>query len=85
MPSNVFHLILPINISNSRVWACPGKFAALTDVTSARLKVQSANLPNMLSFYRRYYDNVREIDVSKSKWYVDDTAIKSIRDNLGAR
>ncbi len=39
----------------------------------------------MLSFYRRYYGNVTEIDVTKSKWYVEDTAMASIRDNLGAR
>lgn len=36
----------------------------------ARIKYNLNNLPNMLAFYRRYYGNVYEIDVSKSKWYV---------------
>lgn len=39
----------------------------------------------MLAFYRRYYGNVCEIDMTKSKWYVQDVAIKAIQGNLGAR
>ena len=35
--------------------------------------------------YQKYYNNVVSIDALKSKWYVQDLAIKSIQDNIKAR
>ena len=50
-----------------------------------RLKQMDNNMPQLLAFYQRFYNNVIEIDMSKSKWYVEDRAIKEINESLKSR
>lgn len=39
----------------------------------------------MISFYRRVYNSVIDIDGKKSKWYVYDRALDFIEKNVNAR
>ena len=61
------------------------KFGSKQEVMLSRMRYIDNNLPNMLSFYSKFYNNVCEIDMTKSKWYVEDKAIIEIKNNLEAR
>jgi len=39
----------------------------------------------VISFYQKLYNNVVDIDALRSKWFLEDKAIKEISKNLEAR
>jgi len=58
------------------------KFGAKDEVVESRIHYTNENLPNLLGFYQRFYNNVCEIDMKRSKWFVEDRALHEIKDNL---
>ena len=86
VPSNVFYLRGNVEQSYDRTEAIKReKFSADRMILSQRIRHFLSNMPNVLSFYQRYYNNVQEIDALKSKWFMEDRALFSMEVFLKAR
>ncbi len=86
VPSNILLLRGQIEEAYNRTEATKkDKFAANRLILGHQIRHFMQNAPTVLSFYQRYYNSVAEIDATKSKWYMEDRALSSIRDFLHAR
>lgn len=73
VPSTVLHLRVPNQECYKRSQDM-SKFGNNRIILSGKIDKWRETVPFVLSFYQRFYNNVREIDASRSKWYVQDNA-----------
>lgn len=79
MPSLVISLVItPLVPYQRAVTKITDKFGCFSNILTMRIKYFQENAPNMMAFYQRYYNNVVEIDATKSKWFIEDRAMTEI-------
>ena len=61
------------------------EFGSNRVILKRRLDYAMKNMPNMVYFFHKFYNNVTSIDGLKSKWFVEDVAIRAVSDNIQAR
>lgn len=61
------------------------EFFADRTVLKARANYFDAFCHEVIAYYQKYYENVRNISASKSKWYMEDEALKWIEKSLQSR
>lgn len=42
-------------------------------------------MPGLVYFFQKYYNNVTSVSGLKSKWFMEDVALRAISDNLQSR
>lgn len=85
-PSNVFFIRIPQDEVYKRTKAdSADKFEFMRTIIAARLRHLEMNLPHVLGFYSRVYNNLIEIDGLKSVWFMEDRALTAIQANTEAK
>lgn len=54
-------------------------------ILKRRLEFLQKNLPQMIYFYQKFYNSVTSLDGLKSKWFMQDVAIRAISENIKAK
>ena len=86
LPNNMIMLRVPIETVYQRTAPhCETDFACNRIVMKNRLEFALQNYHQAAFFYQKFYNNVVSIDATKSKWYVQDTALTALQCNLKAR
>ena len=86
LPSNLFLLRAPIETVYTRTAPhCDTDFGCNRIVLKKRLQYFMQNQHQAAFFYQKFYNNVSAIDATRSKWYVWDTALQTIKGNMQAR
>jgi adenylate kinase family enzyme len=85
-PTNVFYLRVPQEEVYRRTQADSiDQFECSRAIVAHRLRHLEQNLPHVLGFYNRVYNNLIEIDGTRSVWYMEDRAITAIQANFKSR
>jgi hypothetical protein len=53
-------------------------FGYFRNIHALRLKTYYNTTPQVISFYQKLYNNVAEINGTRSKWFIEDKAIAEI-------
>ena len=61
------------------------EFGCNRTILKRRLDYAIKNMPGMVYFFQKFYNNVTSIDGLKSKWFMEDLAVRAISNNLKAR
>ena len=86
LPNNMFVVKIPIQEVFARTAAkADTEFGCNRLVLRKRIAYINDNICQASFFYQKYYNNVVSIDGMRSKWYVQDIALKAIQANLKAR
>jgi len=86
VPTNVFQMMGSVSLTYKRTEATADSVFGHNRVfLNQRLDYIQSNLPFVLSFYQRYYNNVCEIDTTKSKWFVEDRSMRELQLHLEAK
>lgn len=85
-PTNVFFIRIPQEEVYARTLVDSVEhFECNRSIVAHRLRQQETNLPHILGFYNRIYNNLIEIDGLKSIWFMEDRALSSIQANVHSR
>jgi len=79
--------VLALRITNEHCYKRSqdmAKFANNRIVLSHKIDAWRQQVPLVLAFYQRFHHAVREIDASRSKWYVQDAAFAFVQESLNA-
>jgi hypothetical protein len=60
-------------------------FGCIGDILAERIQTSIKHLPQVHYFFQKTYDSVQSIDACRSRWFVEDLALKNIKANLTAR
>jgi adenylate kinase family enzyme len=86
VPTNVFYMKQSVEETYKRTHGrAEEKFGCIRTILASRVKTFFENLPHVMSFYQRLYNNFIEIDSTKSKWFIEDRALSQIQKNIEAR
>ena len=86
LPANVIMLNVPIEEVYKRSASLVNdEFGANRIILKRRLDYAQKNMPQMVYFFQKFYNNVCSIDGLKSKWFMQDVSVRAISDNLKAR
>ena len=86
LPSNVIIVDIPIEEVYKRTQALiKDEFGCDRTLLKRRLDITCKNTPQMVYFFQKYYNNVTSIDGLKSKWFLEDVAVRAISDHLKAK
>jgi adenylate kinase family enzyme len=80
--------VLALRITNEHCYKRSqdmAKFANNRIVLSHKIDAWRQQVPLVLAFYQRFHHAVREIDASRSKWYVQDAAFAFVQESLNAQ
>jgi hypothetical protein len=61
------------------------EFSSNRIILSKRLRQLNIHLPQVTTFFQSIFNSLTVVDGTKSKWYMEDTAIKQIEANIAAR
>ena len=83
LPSNVIVLNIPLEEVYKRTAPLVSEeFGCNRIILKRRLDYAAKNMPAMVYFFQKFYHNVISIDGLKSKWFMEDVAIRAISDNM---
>ena len=86
LPANVIMLNIPITEVYKRTESLVNSdFGSNRLIMKRRLDYYMKNYPQMVYFFHKFYNNVTSIDGLKSKWFMEDVAVRAISDNMKAR
>lgn len=86
LPSNVVMLNIPLEEVYKRTAPLVNEeFGSNRTILKRRLDYAARNMPAMVYFFHKFYHNVSSVDGTKSKWFMEDVAVRAIRSNLQAR
>ena len=58
------------------------EFGSNRTILKRRLDYAAKNMPAMVYFFQKFYNNITSVDGTKSKWFMEDVAVRAIKDNL---
>ena len=83
LPSNLIMLNIPLEEVYKRTAPLQNEeYGCNRVILKKRLDYCDRNIPGMVYFFQKFYNNVTSIDGMKSKWFCNDVAIKAISSNL---
>lgn len=86
LPSNVILCNIPMEEVYKRTAPLADtEFACNRHILKRRLEYTAKNMPQMIYFFQKFYNSVTSVDGLKSKWFMEDIAVKAVSDNLSAR
>ena len=86
LPSNVVILNIPLEEVYKRTApSVNDDFGSNRTILKRRLDYAAKNMPAMVYFFHKFYHNVTSVDGTKSKWFMEDVAVRAIKCNLQAR
>ena len=86
LPSNVIILNIPVDeVYRRTAPLVREEFGCNRTILKRRLEYAAKRMPEMVYFFQKFYNNVTSIDAMKSKWFLEDVAVRAISDNLKAR
>ena len=86
LPANVIMCNIPIEEVYKRTEPLQREeFSCDRTILKRRLLYAEKNMPQMIFFFKKFYNNITNVDAMKSKWFMEDLAVKAISENLKAR
>lgn len=83
LPTNVVMINVPVEEVYKRTASLvQEEFGCNRIILKRRLDFLSKNLPQMVYFFQKYYNSVTSVDGLKSKWFMEDVTLNSIKENL---
>lgn len=86
VPTNVFAMrVLPSEAFSRSYANINTNFGCFKEIIKSRIQTYYQNSPGAVAFYQKYYNNVVEIDGTRSKWFIEERIISEISKSLNAK
>lgn len=83
VPANVFLTRISVQEVYKRTESlADSDFGSFRTILAQRLRYLETNLPLVGLFYQKIYNSLVEIDGFKSKWFMEDSAMTAIENNI---
>lgn len=80
VPTNVFLMKQSVEETYKRTHStAETKFGSNRTILATRIRNFQENVPHVVAFYQRLYNNLAEISSTKSKWFIEDRAFSEIQ------
>ena len=77
LPQNVLNMQMDPSVSYKRAKGMDA-FNCIGDVLKQRIQTNITHLPQVHYFFQKLYDNVQSIDACRSRWFVEDLALRTV-------
>ena len=84
LPNNVFVINLDPKVCYQRA-KDDDSFGYINDILKQRIENTLVHQPQVSIFFQKYFNSLKNIDGSRSRWFVEHTCLETLEQTLKAR